>query len=73
MSSASGAQPSAHARHGSQRASAGRRLQHCLTAPTLPMLLVLNLDKPREREAHDFLVQVTSKRGRIWWLIDLGR
>ena len=37
------------------------------------MLPVLNLDKPREREAHDFLVQVTSKRDRMWWLIDLRR
>ncbi|MFO0575431.1 MAG: hypothetical protein U1A78_15670 [Polyangia bacterium] len=39
----------------------------------LPSLAVLNLDKPSERAAHDFLVRATSKHDRMWTLLILRR
>lgn len=59
--------------HARSASKSTRRCQHFLTAPPLPPLAVLNLDKPGEREAHDFLVRATSKRDRMWWLLDLRR
>jgi hypothetical protein len=34
---------------------------------------VLDLSKPEERQAHDFLCRATSKRDRMWELIRLRR
>jgi len=42
-------------------------------APTVPPLAMLDLSKPGERQAHDFLLRVTSRRARVWTLISLGR
>lgn len=42
-------------------------------APTLPPLAMLDLSKPGERQAHDFLCCATRKRDRIWELFALRR
>ena len=42
-------------------------------APSLPPLAVLDLSKPGERQAHDFLVRTTSGRDRMWELSTLRR
>lgn len=42
-------------------------------SPSLQVLAVLNLDKPAEREAYDFLIRATSKRDPLWRLLDLSR
>lgn len=42
-------------------------------APLLLPLAMLDLSKPSERAAHDFLIRATSKRDRMWKLIDLRR
>lgn len=41
--------------------------------PALPPLAVLDLGKPAERQAHDFLYRTTSERDRMWTLITLRR
>lgn len=42
-------------------------------APPLTPLAMLDLSKPGERQAHDFLCRATSKRDRMWTLLDLRR
>jgi len=42
-------------------------------APTLPPLAMLDLSKPGERQAHDFLVRATRKRDSMWKLFSLTR
>lgn len=42
-------------------------------APALPPLAMLDLSKPGERQAHDFLCRATNKRDRMWTLITLRR
>jgi hypothetical protein len=57
-------------------ASASRRRRFLLrktTPPPLPPLAMLDLNKPAERQAHDFLCRATSKRDRMWTLINLHR
>ena len=49
-----------------------RRLPTRQTA-LLPPLAVLDLSKPGERQAHDFLCRATGKRHRMWKLIALRR
>lgn len=49
-----------------------RRLPRCQSAP-LPPLAVLDLSKPGERQAHDFLCRATGKGYSIWKLIALRR
>lgn len=39
----------------------------------LPSLAVLDLSRPGERQAHDFLCRATSKRDRMWTLFALRR
>lgn len=41
--------------------------------PAPPPLAVLDLSKPGERQAHDFLCRATSKRHSMWKLIALRR
>ena len=41
--------------------------------PTSPPLAMLDLSKPGERQAHDFLVRATTGRDRMWQLIALHR
>lgn len=49
-----------------------RRLPSRQSAP-LPPLAVLDLSKPGERQAHDFLCRATGRREGIWNLIGLRR
>ncbi len=42
-------------------------------APTLPPLAMLNMSKPGERQAHDFLVRATTGRDRMWEFLGLRR
>lgn len=51
--------------------SARRRRQIQRQAP--PSLAVLDLNKPSERAAHDFLLRATSKHDRMWTLLALRR
>lgn len=39
----------------------------------MPPQALLDLSKPGERQAHDFLMRATSGRDRMWDLIDLRR
>jgi len=56
------------------RGVSSRRRRHILrSAPLLPPLAVLDLEKPAEREAHDFLRRATSRRERLWRLLDIQR
>ena len=54
-------------------ASRRRRSARGQQAPTLPPLAMLDLSKPGERQAHDFLVRATTGRDRIWQLLALHR
>jgi hypothetical protein len=56
------------------RASASRRRSRRLREPpVLPPRAMLDLSKPEERQAHDFLLRATSGRDRIWTLVSLRR
>lgn len=58
----------------SRRVSSPRRRRQLLRRrPPLPPLAVLDLSKPAEREAYDFLRRATSKRDRLWRLLDIQR
>lgn len=50
-----------------------RRSLRLRQAPTLPPQAVLDLSKPGERQAHDFLLRATSKHERMWKLLTLHR
>lgn len=39
----------------------------------MPPLALLDLTKPGERQAHDFLMRATSGRDRMWELLGLRR
>ena len=55
-------------------ASASRRRQIKLRkAPTLPPLVMLDLSKPGERQAHEFLLRATDPKDRMWTVIDVRR
>lgn len=49
-----------------------RRIQR-QAPPPLPSLAVLDLNKPPERAAHDFLLRATSKPDRFWKVLDIRR
>lgn len=56
------------------RATASRRRSpRCRQAPTVQPLAMLDLSKPGERKAHDFLSRATRIRDRMWELFDLRR
>lgn len=59
-----------YARHAT---SSRRRLLRRRQAPSIPPLALLDLSKPEERQAHDFLVRATNGRERMWFLFDLRR
>ena len=42
-------------------------------APTLPPLAMLDLSKPGERQAHEFLLRTTKKRDQMWTILNLRR
>ena len=48
-----------------------RRQQH--PYPTLPPLAILDLSKPGERQAHDFLLHATNPKDRMWTLLNVRR
>ena len=55
-------------------ASASRRRQIKLRqAPTLPPLAMLDLSKPGEREAHEFLLRATDPKDQMWTILDVRR
>lgn len=55
-------------------ASASRRRQVKMRkAPTLPPLAMLDLSKPGEREAHDFLLRTTNPKDQMWTILDMQR
>jgi len=53
----------------SRRRNVPRRRQ----ARTLSPLAMLDLSKPGERQAHDFLCRATNGRDRMWHVLNLGR
>ena len=50
-----------------------RRRSASRKAPTLPPLAMLDLSKPGEREAHEFLLRATDPKDRMWTLLDVRR
>jgi hypothetical protein len=50
-----------------------RRRKQRRKPPFLSPPVVIDLSKPGERQAHDFLVRGTSRRGCMWTLLDLRR
>ncbi|MBL9044309.1 MAG: hypothetical protein JNM83_22050 [Myxococcales bacterium] len=42
-------------------------------APTLPPLAMLDLSKPGERQAHEFLLRTTNPKDQMWTLLDVRR
>ena len=50
-----------------------RRRSISRKAPTLQLLAMLDLSKPGERQAYDFLLRATSKLERMWELFTLRR
>ena len=55
-------------------ASASRRRQIKLRkAPTLPPLVMLDLSKPGERQAHEFLLRTTDPKDQMWTILDVQR
>jgi len=56
-------------------ATVSRRRQRLIRGSVLPLpwLAVLELGKPHERAAHEFLLRATSKRNPMWTLLELRR
>ena len=55
-------------------ASVSRRRQVKLRkAPTLPPLVMLDLSKPGERQAHEFLLRTTDPKDQMWTILDVQR
>ena len=55
-------------------ASVSRRRQVKLRkAPTLPPLAMLDLSKPGERQAHEFLLRTTNPKDQMWTILDVRR
>lgn len=50
-----------------------RRSLRLRPTPALPPLAMLDLSKPGERQAHDFLQRATRKRNGMWKLIGISR
>ena len=57
----------------SATASRRRRSLRPRQAPTLPPLAMLDLTKPGERWAHDFLLRATSQRDGMWQVLGVRR
>ncbi len=55
-------------------ASASRRRQVKMRkAPTLPPLAMLDLSKPGERQAYEFLLRTTEPKDKMWTILDVRR
>ena len=50
-----------------------RRQVKLRKAPTLPPLAMLDISKPGEREAHEFLLRATDPNDRMWTLLEVRR
>ncbi len=59
-------------RSGHATVSRPRRRQQ-RQAPTMPPLAMLDLSKPGERQAYDFLLHATNPKDRMWTLLDVHR
>ena len=42
-------------------------------APTLPPLAMLDLSKPGERQAHEFLLRTIAPKDQMWTILDVRR
>ena len=42
-------------------------------APTLPRLAMLDLSKPGELKAHEFLLRATNPKNKMWTLLEVRR
>jgi hypothetical protein len=42
-------------------------------APTLPPLAMLDLSKPGETQAHEFLLRTTDPKDKMWTILDVRR
>jgi len=42
-------------------------------SPTLPPLAMLDLSKPGERDAHEFLLRTTDPKDQMWTILDVRR
>ena len=42
-------------------------------APTLPPLAMLDLSRPGEREAHEFLLRTIDPKDQMWTILDVRR
>ena len=42
-------------------------------APTLPRLAMLDLSKPGELKAHEFLLRATNPKDQMWTILDVRR
>ena len=56
-----------------RHASPSRRPSIARTAPSLSSLVTLDLSKPGEKRAHDFLCYATNQRDPMWTLLDVQR
>ena len=56
-----------------RHASPSRRPSVPRIAPSLSSLVTLDLSKPGERRAHDFLCYATNQRDPMWTLLDVQR
>ena len=55
-------------------ASASRRRRiKVRQAPTLPSFAMLDLSKPGERQAYEFLLRTTNPKDQMWTVLDLRR
>ena len=55
-------------------ASVSRRRQiKFRKAPTLPPLAMLDLSKPGERQAHEFLLRTIDPKDKMWTILDVRR
>jgi len=50
-----------------------RRRIKARPAPTRPPLAMLDLSKPGERQAHEFLLRTTNPKDQMWTILDMRR
>ena len=50
-----------------------RRRIKARPAPTLPPLAMLDLSKPGERQAHEFLLRTIDPKDKMWTILDVRR
>ena len=50
-----------------------RRTSKLRRTPTLPPLAMLDLSKPGERQAHEFLLRTTNPKDQMWTIFEVRR